>query len=304
MRSPIRRVLQAVQEMPWAIQPSKLEAIMGMLELRAEGREVPFEAARPREVQRVAKVAILPMVGVIGQRMGMMTEFSGGVSTERLGELIDAAVADAEIGAIVLDVDSPGGGVYGVPELAAKIRAARDQKRVIAVANSLMASAAYWLSSQASEVVASPSSEVGSVGVVATHIDQSGLDEAMGLKVTFVHAGAHKVEGNPHQPLSPDALEFLQQRVNEYYSMFLDAVAQGRGLKAKQVQEQFGGGRVFGAQEAVQRKMADRVATLDQVVAELGHSLARQAKPPRAELDRARDLELRRRQLDGEAAHT
>src|SRR5581483_8663120 len=114
------------------------------------------------------------------------------------------------------------------------------------VANTQIGSAAYWLASQAHEIVASPSSEVGSVGVYQLHRDVSKAMDAAGVKHTLVSAGKYKVEGNPYEPLAGEARDAVQQVVDDYYGMFVKAVADGRGNEPPPTDgTAFGGGRMF-----------------------------------------------------------
>ena len=178
------RILQAITTTPWAILPESLEMILGIFSAAATGRGMTAEEIdarigathRPSQ-QRDGAIAVLPLHGPIAQRMNLMTQVSGGTSTEIFGNQLRAAVAEPGIKAIVIDVDSPGGTVHGVPELAAEMLALRGRKPIVAVANSLMASAAYWLGAMADEVVVTPSAVVGSIGVVAPHIDTSKRDD-------------------------------------------------------------------------------------------------------------------------------
>jgi ClpP class serine protease len=185
-------VLRAACAVPWAIQPEKLDAIFDVLEMHAAGLTFTKEEiqarigpqAGPRPQASQGSVAVLPLFGVISQRMNMMSEVSGGTSTEKFAAELDALVSNPQISAIVLDTDSPGGSTFGVPELAAKIRAARDVKPIYAHVNGTMASAAYYLGAQATEIIASPSSLVGSVGVYMVHEDDSEAAAKAGVKRT------------------------------------------------------------------------------------------------------------------------
>ena len=199
-----------------------------------------------------------------------MTQISGGTSTERFSCDLKQAVDDPGIKAIVIDVDSPGGSVFGVEELASEIRAATEKKYIVAVANSLAASAAYWIGSAASEMVMTPGGEVGSIGVYTVHQDYSDQLANEGVKTTLIKAGKYKAEGNPFEPLSDDAKEALQKRVEEIYGSFIASVANGRGVSASTVRSGFGQGRVVGAKEALDMKMVDRVETLQETLARLG----------------------------------
>jgi len=263
---------------PWAITSDKLLTIMDVLAYHAAGGKLTAEEVRERigaaqrpSARATGAVAVLPLYGVIAQRMGMLTESSGGTSTEQFARQFRAALADSQVGAIVLDVDSPGGTVNGVEELSAEIHAARGQKPIVAVANSLAASAAYWIASAADELVVTPSGEVGSIGVLAAHEDDSAYFEREGIKTTLVSAGKYKVEGNPYEPLSDEARAYLQERVNDYYDMFVRAVARNRGAGAQEVRNGYGEGRVVGAKQAKALGMVDRIGTLDETVERLQH---------------------------------
>jgi signal peptide peptidase SppA len=297
-------ILSAFQDSIWAILPAKFAVIKSFLLMKAEGgmvseEEIALLKQEPREPMFVAfddeplaaspsvcsrsragAVAVLPLTGTISHRMGMMSEFSGGTSTERFKGWLQAAVNDPNVKAIVIDCDSPGGTVDGVPELADEIYKAREAKSIIGVANASSASAAYYLLSQCSELVVTPSGKVGSIGVFAAHEDISKAAEMQGVRVSLVSAGKYKTEGNPFEPLSDEAKASLQKMVDHYYDSFVKAVARGRGVSANEVRSGFGEGRMVTAQEAVTEKMADRVATLDQTLTRLG---ARPAKQMSAE---------------------
>lgn len=267
---------------PWALMPERLSALTSvlvrwsadiaadeetMLKVRADAAAIE---ARREETARVGNgaIAVLPMYGVVAQRGGSVRDVSGpGVmSTEAFAQSLRAAVADDSIGGVLIDIDSPGGSVYGVNELADEIYAARSKKPVVAIANSLAASAAYWLGSSASEFYVTPGGEVGSIGVLAAHEDLSKKFETQGVKTTLVSAGKYKAEGSPFEPLGQDARDALQARVNEYYAGFTRAVARNRGTTAATVRNGMGQGRVVNAQTALAENMVDGVATFDQVV--------------------------------------
>lgn len=266
-----------VYDQPWAITPEKLNAIQSLLAMRLAGERLTPEAIAERigaadarrNTVRNGAVAVLPIYGVLMQRVDMLSEMSGGTSTERIARDFRQLVADPNIGTIVLDIDSPGGGVYGIAELAEEIFKARAEKRIVAVANSMAASAAYWLGTAADELVVTPGGEVGSIGVYMIHEDWSAAYEQAGVKPTLIKYGEHKAEGIDIEPLSDAAKDALQKRVDEYGAMFTNAVAKHRGTSAATVSKEFGQGRVFGAKEAVKRGMADRVDSLQDTLARL-----------------------------------
>lgn len=274
-------VIQAVQALPWAILPEKLAVIQEILTRRARGEKWTNEEIRARLEDTEARagdrtlisggsaIAIIPIVGTLIPRGNMMTEMSGSASVQRLQAQFRTALADPEVGSIVLDIDSPGGQVGGIEEFASEIYQARGQKRIVAVANTLAASAAYWLASAASELVVTPSGEVGSIGVFTVHQDVSAALDKLGVKMTLISAGKYKTEGNPFEPLGEEALGAAQSLVNEFYEMFTGAVARGRGVNQAAVVDGFGEGRLVSAEQAVRLGMADRVATIDQVINQL-----------------------------------
>lgn len=270
-------ILRAMAETPWAILPSTLDAIRELVAVRAAGHRFTTEeiqerigAARPTfAAQPAGAVAVIPIYGTIVPKGNMMTQISGGTSLQMIQSALRDAGNDPGISAIVLDVDSPGGSVDLVAETAAMIRDVAASKRVVAVANTTAASAAYWLATQASELVVTPSGSVGSVGVLCAHSDYSAMEERVGVKTTLIHAGRYKVEANPYEPLSDDAREMLQTAVDDYYEMFTADVAAGRGATQAAVKGGYGQGRMVRAHQAVRDGMADRVATLDQTISEL-----------------------------------
>lgn len=283
---------------PWAILPEKLATIAELVRMRAAGerlsdveiRERIGAGPRPRP-NTPGTVALICVYGVISHRMNMMDDVSGGTSIEKLQASVRQAVADPSVKAIVFDVDSPGGSVDGVPELAEEILAARDKKKTVAVCNTMAASAAYWLACCASELVITPSGVAGSIGVFAAHEDVSKALETAGVRVSLISAGKYKVEGNPYEPLSDEAKAAIQDRVNAYYAMFTKGVAKARGVTAGAVRDGFGEGRLLMAADAVKENLADKIATLDDTLARFGVS-ATPAQPQRLSARAERELSL------------
>jgi signal peptide peptidase SppA len=214
---------------------------------------------------------VLPLFGVIAPRAAQLNSVSGpsGTGVDAFTRMFRQALADPAVGSILIEIDSPGGRVDGVPELAAEIRKSRGDKPIVAISNTTAASAAYWIASQCDEIVVTPSGEVGSIGVYCAHEDLSGALEQDGVKVTLVSAGKFKTEGNPFEPLSEEAVAAFQADVDAYYTMFVNDVAKGRGVSAAAVRDGFGEGRMVMARDAVAAGMADRVATVDDTVRRL-----------------------------------
>ena len=277
-------IVRAIYSTPWAIMPDKLEAICAFIHLTVSGgsaspdlvaqirAENEISAARAQNVSTAGagSVAVMPLYGIINQRYAGDFWGPSGTSVQQFTQQFRQAVNDPNVKAIVIDVDSPGGSVSGVDELASEIFQARSKKQIIAVSNSLCASAAYYIASQASEMVVSPSSLTGSIGVYSAHEDDSEMLSSMGVKVTLISAGKYKVEGNNFEPLGDGARAAMQGMVDSFYGLFVKAVARGRGVKASAVQNGFGEGRVLTAGDAVKAGMADRIGTLDDVLGKLG----------------------------------
>lgn len=271
----------------WYIHEQKLHEIVAFLEMKLSGgsaaaetlqaiqaanagAELRAKAAAASGKSGGGAVAVIPIYGVIMHRPTMDLSGPGGTSCQMLARQIRQAVDDPNVSAIVLDVDSPGGDTDGVEELAAEIYNARKQKKITAVSNCLCASAAYYLASQASEVVVSPSSLTGSIGVYCVHEDDSEYLAKAGVKLSIIKFGENKAEGNSAEPLTDAARAHLQEMVDTFGAMFEKAVARGRGVSRDEVHSKFGQGRVWDAKQAVKLGLADRVATLDDVLAGYG----------------------------------
>lgn len=282
----------------WAMDP---RALGTLCQLAAEGRleshlraDIDIEAVRERGRPKAISggVVTVPLKGVIapvGGLLGMLFDIPDPLQVFRDG--IRQAMADPEVGAIVLDIDSPGGVVDGIPEAAAELRALRGTKPIIAHSNGMTASAAYWLAAQADEIVMTPSGAVGSIGVYATHREMSGMMEMMGVKNTLISAGKFKTEGNPFEPLSDEARAHIQEDVDHFYGLFISDVAKGRGVPAADVRGGYGEGRVLNAKAATAAGLVDRVDTLDDTVARLLSRQRGSLVAPRAEAEAGAQLE-------------
>ncbi len=169
---------------------------------------------------------------------------------------------DGNVRAIALVVDSPGGEVAGCFELADKIFAARGEKPIRAFAADHAYSAAYALASSAEEIVVTRSGGTGSVGVVTAHVDYSEALANEGIKVTFVFAGAHKVDGNPYEALPASVKARMQDRIDRIYGVFTSSVSRNRGVSEEDVRATEA--LTFDAQDSLAKGFADRVGALDE----------------------------------------
>ena len=266
---------------PWAITAPMLSVIGHVLGHHLAG-ETPdlaaFERRPPAESSGEGGVAILPIHGVLAPRMTMLGEMSGGTSYDQVGQMLNVVMARKDISTIVLDIDSPGGSVQGVGELASKLRAARETKKIIAHANYEMCSAAYWLGASCSEIVAAPSAMVGSIGVYTIHKDLSAALEKHGVKLTYISAGKYKVDGNEAEPLSESAHAHVKALVDATYEKFLAGVAAGRHVGISDVRGGYGEGTSVSADQALTLGMIDRIETLEDTVGRALPSGARLAR--------------------------
>jgi capsid assembly protease len=269
---------------PWAVRPEAAEYLRGLLlkdgvaglrdlvALRSVLMVEDNDAPAPRAgsviaARNGATVAVIPVIGPLTQRGGIdMATCQGFRSTDAIAEEIRAATAEPKIDAIVLEVDSPGGEVYGVPEAWLTIRESAKVKPIVAAVNSISASAAYYLSSAASEIWLNPSGQVGSIGVYCLHIDVSKALKDSGQTWTFVSAGRYKLEANPIEPLSDEARFALQSQVDSYYGDFVRDVARGRDINTKLVTNGFGEGRMVRATQALEQRMIDHIGTIQDAI--------------------------------------
>ncbi|WP_349967027.1 S49 family peptidase [Wolbachia endosymbiont of Armadillidium arcangelii] len=204
-------------------------------------------------------IAIIRIYGVLTKKTEAFDHILDMTSYENIHEEIESALEDKSIETILLDIDSPGGEVNGVFDLADFIYESRAKKRIIAIANDDAYSAAYAIASSAEKVFVSRTSGVGSIGVIASHIDQSGFDEKQGIKYTTVFAGSRKNDLNPHEPITSESLENLKSEVNRLYGMLVELIARNRNLSIEAIKSTEAG--LHFGEKAVEIGLADGVTT-------------------------------------------
>lgn len=263
----------------WAMHPGYLDAMFKRQTIEAMLPDAiralasfGKEAAREADPIREGATVIVPIRGALSPR----GEY-GGTPTAKFADRMREYAADPKIGAIVLDIQSPGGLVWGTQEAGDAVYGARQAKPVVAVANPYAFSAAYWIGSQASAFYATNSGEVGSVGVRGGHVDQSGFEEKIGFKTTLIASSPEKIAAHPYAPLSEDDRAEIQAQVDEMNEAFTAAIARGRGMAASAVAGIHGSGKTFSAAKATASGAIDGVMTLRDVVAKYGSSRSRLA---------------------------
>jgi len=293
-------LIHAIAGRPWAIRSEialhvrgllAKDGIAGLRHLAALKEEVhQFDASpgRQRGAGTMGTVAVIPVIGTLTQRVQAVGSEGETRSTAEVAASVRAAAMEPSIDAILLEIDSPGGEVFGVPEAWASIRESAKAKPVIAHANSVAASAALYLASAASEFWVTPSGMVGSVGVYSLHVDMSKALEQMGEAWDFIVASQSpfKIEGNPAGPLTGEARAQAQREVDRYMGDFVRDLARGRNVSEKRVLTDFGGGRMLSPTEALAVGMADKIGTFNQAIGRAAQ-LAQpgQSKRARAEVD-------------------
>ncbi len=255
-----------------AVMPESLQDIISKREMAIiDGIDVEDAInRRATKFKNVSgKVVTIPLHGFISHKATIWSALGFETSSETFGMWMDSLVNNGDVGAIVIDVDSPGGTALGLSGVSDKIFSLRGKKPIIAVVNDLMASAAYFIGSAADEIVSDPDALTGSIGTISVHMDFSQFLENAGIKPTVITSGKFKGEGNPFMPLTDEAKEDMQRMVDDFGASFVEAVARNRGTTITDVKQNFGQGRVFRATEAKSIGMIDRVATMENVITDL-----------------------------------
>lgn len=248
----------------WLILPRMHQVITGVfenhLQIRQQQPGVEDLFDKPEEMKYDVRdgVAVIPIKGVISREISQMEKISGAADVNDVSAMVAQAEADPNVRAIVFDVDSPGGGVEGVEELAEQI--AGTKKPSVAHTSGMMASAAYWIGAAADMIYASNSSTVGSIGVYLPVLDQSRRYEQAGVYVDLIKSKKtpHKGAGFPGTSLTEEQRADFQAGVDYLYERFSGAVKRYR----KQAKAEAMDGRTFFGSQAAGFGLIDAVATL------------------------------------------
>lgn len=263
---------------PWAIVPDQLLEMQAIYATHLRGDKIDIPAIEARLGRPLASdqqeysvreggVAVLPIEGVIAPKANMFTRISGGASAQMLQTQLESAMADSRVKSLILQIDSPGGSVFGTPELAASVREYSATKPIVTVSDVQMSSAAYWIGSAANAMfITGPTVHVGSIGVVANHEFRPSFS---GAKTTEITAGRYKRIASSNAPLSEEGRAYLQAQVDHLYSAFVDIVAAHRGVDAQTVLEHMADGRVFIGQQAIDVGLVDGMSSVDAMVEQL-----------------------------------
>ncbi len=276
----------------WALPPDRLELLLRIADRDTESAEFQDLCARlgvqdwrskalmTRSGERLngangvvmrGSVAVVPMIGTLFPRANLFTELSGGVSTELLAQDLQRAADDPAVSAIVMHVDSPGGDANGVNEAAKLVRSIRGVKPVKAYVSYLSASGGYWIGSAADEIIVDDTAMLGSIGVVTQVTKRADRPDVRTIEIVSSQSPMKRPDID-----TDEGRAAIQERVDALADVFVRAVAENRGVTPERVMADFGGGRVLVGAAAVSAGMADRIGTLESLLAELN---SRQARP-------------------------
>lgn len=275
---------------PWALMPERMAAYASVLASHYAGNLPPAEPKQDRhadlmaEVQAAASrssgggrssgIAVVPVFGAIVEWASDIDICDGGTSTRQVAQALTDAEQDETVGQILMVYNTPGGSVYGTQEVGDVINRVKASKPVIGVAQSLAASAGYWMLAQCTEAYCAPGGEVGSIGVYSGYQNIAKALALAGVDVRLFSAGKFKTELSPFSPdgISEEAAAYQEQRAQDYYAAFTSAVAKGRKVPIAQVRDGMGQGRVLGADAALAAGMIDGVMTMEDVIKKMQRS--------------------------------
>lgn len=269
--SDLAHLMSRIVGTPLMMAPAKLEPLLGVMQQKLSGIRLDAfddedDENEGDEVSTHNGIAVIPVLGTLVRRSSYLTTACGMTSYDKLLTQAQAAFIDPSVNAVLLEIDSGGGEAGGVFDTAYRLRdmAKQSKKPLWAIANEGAMSAAYAIGCAADQVFVTTTAEVGSIGVVACHLDQSQADAIEGMRYTYLFAGEHKVDGNPHQPLSDDVKSLLQADIDALYGQFVHLVATLRGMSEQAVIDTQA--KVFRGADAVAIGLADDIKTKDQVL--------------------------------------
>lgn len=263
---------------PWAVTPEMLREIVAVYATHLRGEKIdikaiearmgrPLENKADRGYEIVNRTAVIPVEGVLTKRAAWFHSVSGMSSYELIIRDFHAAMADSQVDRVLFRGDTPGGTVDGIEQATNAVYEARGKKPIITLCDGQLCSAGYWFGSASDEVyIADGTSAVGSIGVIATHVDVSKAEQMYGIKTTEITAGKYKRIASEHAPLSKEGREYIQERVDYLYSIFVDTVARNRGVSAERVLADMADGKVFLGRQAIDAGLVDGMKTFEQLL--------------------------------------
>ena len=254
---------------PWVITPEWLQALTSAAhnpdhEAVAARAGQPLDNGEDDDTETYGSTAVVNIRGPLFRYRSIFTWLLGGSSVEQISRNLHAALDSPKVSHIVLAINSPGGQIDGINELANMIRAANGSKPVTAYVDGLAGSGAYWLASAAGAIVADETAHLGSIGVLATVVDDSSADERRGVKRYEVVSSQSPLKRT--DPASDEGRQQMQQMVDAMAQVFIEKVARFRGTSEARVARDFGQGAVMPARSAIAVGMADSLGSLEALI--------------------------------------
>lgn len=277
---------------PWAVIPDRLDEIQAIYAVHLRGEKIDLEALEARLGRPLANeqreyrveeggVGVLSLSGVISPKANLFTRVSGGASAQVFANQINSMAADPQVRSAIIDIDSPGGSVLGIPAAAAALRALSEVKPTVTVGTGTVSSAGYWIGSAANSIYLSGETDMaGSIGVVANHsYDPRAMQ---GKQTTEIVAGKYKRIVSETAPLTKEGRAYMQAQVDEIYRVFVETVAQNRKVPVDAVLANMADGRVFIGQQAVNAGLVDGFATVETMIERMATDPMKYAKRRKA----------------------
>lgn len=215
---------------PWLVTMEAYNSLRSFVEQECM-RDIVLDEEAEAVAPIVGEIAILPMYGTFMKGVSpAMEKYFGLVNTDRIKAEINNLRLDESVKGVILDIDSAGGSATGIMETAEAVARLADTKKVYSVTEGMMASAAYWIGSQADMVFATKSAKVGSIGVYLPVVDSSAAYESKGVKVELIKnkEATYKGAGFEGTKLSDEQKEYMQEMVQQIFSDFKQGVLSSR----------------------------------------------------------------------------
>jgi capsid assembly protease len=220
------------------------------------------------------QIAIMQINGPITPKADIFSSLFGGATIDVMTRDFKALVADENVKAIVLDIDSPGGVVFGGFEFADLVFESRSSKPIVAISGTMMASLAMLIASAAEDVfITSESVITGSIGTLANHVDVSGLEKSIGIKTTPITAGKFKAIASAFAPLTAEGRADIQGRLDHVSDALVKAIAKFKGVDVKTVNSEMGDGKVFVGSQGIKAGLVDGIMEPDELIDRINASV-------------------------------
>jgi protease-4 len=214
--------------------------------------------------QTVDKIAVIPLSGTI--TTGDSSLLSGSTITPDLVKnYLTRAENDKAVKAIVFRIDSPGGEIAPCQEILWEIERVKETKKIVVSMGSQAASGGYYISTQADKIVALPTTQTGSIGVIYSVINVEELLEKLGIQIEIFKGGKYKDMYWGFRELTPEEKEIMQGMIDEYYEQFIDVVAEGRELSEEEVRN-LATGQIYTGTQAKELGLVDELGDLDTAI--------------------------------------